>query len=166
MVAASLPGMVPVAVGSRLTMSSPLDWVAPAGAAAALVGALALAGAVSAVAGFRVRRAPTWGCGGVLSANTEYSAAAFSKPLMMIFEAIYRPTREVQTVGDPHFPSGVTYRSEIEATFEDFVYRPLTAAVVSMAHRLRVIQAGSLHAYLAYVLLLGLALLVWLGGGQ
>jgi hypothetical protein len=29
---------------------------------------------------------------------------------------------------------------------------------------MRVLQAGSLHAYLAYVLVLGVLLLVWLGG--
>jgi hypothetical protein len=38
--------------------------------------------------------------------------------------------------------------------------------VLGAAERLKVIQAGSLHAYLAYVLLLGIALLVWLGGGR
>ena len=29
---------------------------------------------------------------------------------------------------------------------------------------MKVLQAGSLHAYLGYVLLLGAALLIWLGG--
>ena len=50
--------------------------------------------------GYAVRRAPTWGCGGELTARTEYTATAFSKPLMMIFGAIYRPTREVSRVGE------------------------------------------------------------------
>jgi hypothetical protein len=31
---------------------------------------------------------------------------------------------------------------------------------------MKVLQAGSLHAYLAYVLLLGVVLLLWLGGGR
>jgi hypothetical protein len=31
---------------------------------------------------------------------------------------------------------------------------------------MKVIQAGSLHAYLAYVLVLGIVLLLWLGGGR
>jgi hydrogenase-4 component B len=113
-----------------------------------------------------VRRAPTWGCGGELSARTEYTATAFSKPLMMIFSAIYRPTREVQAVGEAYFPSEVTYRAKIEPTFERFLYGPLTRGVLQVAERLKVIQAGSLHAYLAYVLLLGVALLLWLGGNR
>jgi hydrogenase-4 component B len=113
---------------------------------------------------YAVRRAPTWGCGGELSARTEYTATAFSKPLMMIFSAIYRPTREVSRVGEvsPYFPSEVRYRAEIEPTFERFVYGPLTRGVLGAAERLKAIQAGSLHAYLAYVMALVVALVVLL----
>jgi hypothetical protein len=46
------------------------------------------------------------------------------------------------------------------------VYGPLTRGVLGAAERMKVIQAGSLHAYLAYVLLLGIGLLLWLGGGR
>ena len=120
--------------------------------------------------GFRgaaVRRVPTWGCGGELSARTEYTATAFSKPLMMIFGAIYRPTREVSRVEvSPYFPREVRYRAEIEPTFERFVYGPLTRGVLGAAERMKVIQAGSLHAYLAYVIVLvvGLVVLLWWRG--
>jgi hypothetical protein len=38
--------------------------------------------------------------------------------------------------------------------------------VLGTAERMKVIQAGSLHAYLAYVLVLGIVLLLWLGGGR
>lgn len=60
---------------------------------------------------------------------------------------------------------GVGYLAHaIGAPFERHVYRPATRAVLAAAGRLRVIQAGSLHAYLAYVLVLGVILLWWLGG--
>jgi hydrogenase-4 component B len=113
-----------------------------------------------------VRRAPTWGCGGELNARTEYTATAFSKPLMLIFRAIYRPTREVQAVGEAYFPREVRYRAEIEPTFERFVYGPLTRGVLGVAERMKVIQAGSLHAYLAYViaLVVSLVVLLWWRG--
>ena len=112
-----------------------------------------------------IRRAPTWGCGGLLGARTEYTATAFSKPLMMIFRAVYRPTREVEALAkvSPYFPYEVRYRVEIEPTFERYVYEPLTDRVLRMAERLKVLQAGSLHAYLGYVivLVLSLVLMVW-----
>jgi hydrogenase-4 component B len=170
-VAGSLPGVRPapeMVRGFFAIAPGPghFDHLAPAWVALAVLGGLALAGVMSLVAGYAVRRAPTWGCGGELSARTEYTATAFSKPLMMIFRAVYRPTRAVETVGGAHFPREVKYRAEIEPTFERFLYGPLTRGVLGAAERMRVIQAGSLHAYLAYVLLLGILLLLWLGGGR
>jgi hypothetical protein len=66
---------------------------------------------------------------------------------------VYRPTREVETVGEAHFPRGVRYRAETEPTFERFLYRPVTRGVLGLAERMKVIQAG-------------IALLLWLGGGR
>ena len=112
------------------------------------------------------RRVPTWGCGGQLTARAEYTATAFSKPLMMIFRAVYRPTRDVETLAEvsPYFPKEVRYRSAIEPTFEQYVYGPLGRGVMRAAGGMKVLQAGSLHAYLAYVLVLGVLTLIWLGG--
>jgi hydrogenase-4 component B len=170
-VAASLPGVRPapeMVRGPFAIAPGPghFDHLDPPLVALVVLLAAGLAGVLSVAARYRVRRAPTWGCGGELTARTEYTAAAFSKPLMMIFSAIYRPTREVQTVGETYFPREVRYRAEIEPTFERFVYGPLTRGVLAAAERMKVIQAGSLHAYLAYViaLVLSLVLLLWWGG--
>jgi hydrogenase-4 component B len=84
---------------------------------------------------------------------------------MMIFQAVYRPTRHVDALADvsPYFPREVRYHAEIEPTFERYVYGPVTSAVWRVADTLKVLQAGSLHAYLAYViaLVIGLVLFVW-----
>jgi hydrogenase-4 component B len=136
-------------------------------AALAFVAALGLAAVLAARAAFARRPAPTWGCGGELTAEAEYTATAFSKPLMLIFGAIYRPTREVSTLETtPYYAREVRYRAEVEPTFERFVYRPLTRGVLRAAERMRVIQAGSLHAYLGYVmaLVLFLVVLLWWRG--
>jgi hydrogenase-4 component B len=149
-------------------VSSPIsfDHVAPVMLAGALLAASGVAVALARRRGVALRRVPTWGCGGQLTAATEYTATAFSKPLMMIFRAIYRPTREVETLTEvsPYFPREVRYRAAIEPTFERYVYRPLVDAVLRVAEGMKVLQAGSLHAYLAYVLVLGVLLLLWLGG--
>jgi hydrogenase-4 component B len=170
-VAGSLPGVRPATETLRGWCAiapgpARFDHLAPPLVALALLVGLALAWALSRSPAYAPRRAPTWGCGGELSARTEYTATAFSKPLRMMFRAVYRPSREVRTVGAAHFPREVTYRSEIEPTFERFLYRPLARGVLGLAERMKVIQAGSLHAYLAYVLVLGIALLLWLGGEQ
>ncbi len=185
-VMASLPGLQPRAdlawgdlgmtsmmsmtsVASIASASSQVGWfdhVVPMGIGAALVGGLAVAGLLTARRGLAARRVPTWGCGGELDARTEYTATAFSKPLMMIFRAVYRPTREVEALAEvsPYFPQEVRYRSAIEPTFERYVYGPLVRGVLRVADGMKVLQAGSLHAYLAYVLVLAVMLLMWLGG--
>ncbi len=136
-------------------------------AAVAIAAALGLAAVLATRAAFARRPAPTWGCGGELTAEAEYTATAFSKPLMLIFGAIYRPTREVSTLETaPYYAREVRYRAEVEPTFERFVYRPATRGLLRLAERMRVIQAGSLHAYLGYVmaLVLFLVVLLWWRG--
>jgi hydrogenase-4 component B len=136
-------------------------------AALAFALAFGLAAVLAALAAFARRPVPTWGCGGALTAEAEYTATAFSKPLMLIFAAIYRPTREVSTLETArYYASEVRYRAEVEPTFERFVYRPLTRSVLGLATRMRFIQAGSLHAYLGYVmaLVLFLVILLWWRG--
>jgi hydrogenase-4 component B len=164
----SLPGLEPredMALGGW-GMASGLgrfDHVVPGMLGLALLGAL---GAAMLLTKRRARRVPTWGCGGELTARAEYTASAFSRPLMMIFQAVYRPTHEVEALAEvsPYFPREVRYRAEIEPTFERYFYRPLLRAVLRAASGMKVLQAGSLHAYLAYVLVLAVILLMWLGG--
>jgi hydrogenase-4 component B len=160
---ASFPGLQPQAatVTSGLGMASGdgrFDHVVPLVFAAVLVCGIALA--VARRAAWAVRRVPTWGCGGELSAQTEYTATAFSKPLMMIFRAVYRPTRQVESLSgvSPYFPQEVRYHAHIEPTFERYIYGPLLRVILRLAGGMRVLQAGSLHTYLAYVT----ALVVWL----
>jgi hydrogenase-4 component B len=170
-VASSLPGLHPAPEMVRGVFAiapgpGHFDHLAPPLLAVAVLVAMGASLVLSLFSGYRVRRVATWGCGGELSARTEYTATAFSKPLMLIFSAIYRPTREVQAVGEAYFTQEVKYRSEIEPTFERFVYGPLTRGVLQAAERMKVIQAGSLHAYLAYViaLVVSLVLLLWWRG--
>ena len=156
-----LPHQPDVARGSlaMATGGGSFDHVAPL-VLAIVVGGGILAAFAMTRSRVAVRLAPTWGCGGELSARTEYTATAFSKPLMMIFRAVYRPTRQVEALGDvsPYFPREVRYHAHIEPTFERYVYGPLVRAVLRIADGMKVLQAGSLHAYLAYVI----ALVVWL----
>jgi hydrogenase-4 component B len=170
-VTASLPGLQPPAamMWDGLGMSSGLpsfDYVVPVIFGLAFVGGLIGSAALTGRRAVAVRQAPTWGCGGELTPSSEYTATAFSKPLLMIFGAVYRPTRQVDAVAEvsPYFVHEVRYRAEIEPTFERYLYSPLLRGVVRLAGGMKVLQAGSLHAYLAYVLVLAVILLMWLGG--
>ena len=109
-------------------------------------------------------RGPAWDCGlPGLTAENEYTATAFSKALRMIFSALYQPRREIQQVFDvsPYFPREIHFESEIESTFEKRLYGPLQEIIFWFSTRMRAIQAGSIHVYLAYVFITLIALMVW-----
>ncbi len=107
---------------------------------------------------------PTWDCGlSGLTAQNEYTAFAFSKPLRMIFAALYQPHREIQAEYDvsPYYPKKITFESEIESPFEERLYVPLQKLILGIATRMRGIQAGSIHAYLAYIFITLILLLLF-----
>ena len=107
---------------------------------------------------------PAWDCGlPGLTADNEYTATAFSKPLRMIFSALYRPRREIQAEYEvsPYYPSAIRFESEIEPTFEKHIYGPLRERIMAAANRMRGIQAGSIHAYLAYIFITLVLLLLF-----
>jgi hydrogenase-4 component B len=107
---------------------------------------------------------PVWDCGlPGLTADNEYTATAFSKPLRMIFSALYRPRREIQAEYEvsPHYPSAIRFESEIERTFEKRLYDPLRERIMAAANRMKGIQAGSINLYLAYIFITLILLLLF-----
>jgi hydrogenase-4 component B len=140
--------------------------VSTAGIAAMLVLLSAVPGLLRLVWGRQGRRVtgPAWDCGlpGLTAAN-EYTATGFSKPIRMIFSALYRPRREIQAEYEvsPYYPTAIRFESEIEPAFEKHFYDPFVAAMIHLARRMRTVQAGSVHAYLAYIFIALIALLLF-----
>lgn len=121
-----------------------------------LVGAAALALAlVGLFRGFGAKRySKTWGCGLSLSSRMEYTATGFVQPIKRVFSTIYQPTVKLETEflqESKYFAKRRHFAFHIEPLFETFLYRPIVGFVFDLADRLRVIQAGSLHLYLAYM---------------
>ena len=107
---------------------------------------------------------PAWDCGlPGLTASNEFTATAFSKPLRMIFAALFRPRREIQAEFDvsPYYPKAIHFESEIQPTFETHFYAPLRVGILAVAARMRRIQTGSIHAYLAYIFVTLILLLIF-----
>ncbi len=114
--------------------------------------------------GTRVRRGPTWDCGlQGLTPRMEYTATGFSKPIRMIFKALFRPRREVQREYDfsPYFAKNLRFESHVEEVFQTRIYRPLNWLVWRVSRRMRALQAGSLQAYLIYIFVTLLLLLLF-----
>ena len=114
--------------------------------------------------GTTVRRGPTWDCGlQGLTPRMEYTATGFSKPIRMIFKALFRPRREVQREYDfsPYFAKNLRFDSHVEEVFQTRIYRPLTWLVWRVARKMRALQAGSLQAYLIYIFVTLILLLLF-----
>jgi len=108
-----------------------------------------------------VVRADTWDCGTPLTARNEYTATGHSQPLARLFSALYRGRTSVKVTGaSPLIPERTTYSSEIEPVFERYLYDPVSKAAVFLSSKVSVIQMGSIQAYLAYIFVVLLALLV------
>jgi len=112
----------------------------------------------------KVRLGPTWDCGlRGLTPNMEYTATGFSKPIRMIFKALFRPRREVQREYDysPYFAKNLRFESHIEEAFVTRLYRPLNRGILRLSRRMRGLQAGSIQAYLIYIFVTLLLLLMF-----
>jgi hydrogenase-4 component B len=112
----------------------------------------------------RTRIGQTWACGQPgLTPQMEYTATGFSKPIRMIFKALFRPRREVQREYDfsPYYAKTIRFESHVEEIFQTRIYRPLNRLVLRLSRRLRALQAGSLQAYLIYIFITLLLLLLF-----
>lgn len=107
------------------------------------------------LAGKTTRRVDeTWGCGVTLEPRMEYTGTSFSKPVRIIFKQLLEFDRRVETTYDTwsYFPKKITYRAEHKPFFESRIYEPLTRFSLVVANLIRRVQTGSIHSYLAYIL--------------
>lgn len=117
----------------------------------------------------RVRRAKTWGCGLPLSSRTQYTAMGYAQPLRSIFGHFLVP--HAQQVHDdatlpPYFKREMRYQVHMTSLIDTVLYRPVSRAVMGAMRQVTRIQTGSVHLYLAYILVsLLLALLLMKGLG-
>ncbi len=106
----------------------------------------------------------TWGCGINLTARMEYTATGFVQPIKRVFGAIYQPTVKLETElleESRYFAKRRQFEFHIEPVFQKYLYDPVVAFFIGMAERLRVIQGGSLHLYLAYIFVTLIVLLLF-----
>jgi hypothetical protein len=115
------------------------------------------------------KRYITWECGfGPLGARTQYTATSFAQPIVRLFGGLYRYVLRIELQGwdRRHFPEEVEVSMTHEPYLETRVYAPLLRSIQRLAGIVIMrLQAGSIHQYLLYMLLV-LALLCWVGYRQ
>ena len=127
---------------------------------AALMGAVILGGTL------RKRIYKTWGCGLNVTPRMEYTATAFVQPIKRVFSTVYQPMVKLETEfleESRYFAKHRRFAVHIEPVFQKYLYDPVITFVSTVADRLRVIQAGSLHLYLTYIFITLILLLLITG---
>ncbi|MCX7745479.1 MAG: hydrogenase 4 subunit B [Clostridia bacterium] len=105
--------------------------------------------------GVKERKYGTWDCGfTALNSRMQYSSTGFSKPIRIVFRALFRPTRDLhlEEGPSPYYPKTLKYQVSTEPIFEKYLYRPVIDKFFNFAKKLRLtIQTGSVHIYLTYI---------------
>lgn len=107
-----------------------------------------------------VRVSEPWSCGVTLQPDMQYSGGALVKPLRVMFKGLLRPQREVTREDNGYFPRVIHYEARLSPVYEKYLYAPASRVLLAVSDRLRRIQAGSVQAYLAYILVTLALLLV------
>lgn len=130
--------------------------------AAAVLGFVTAAGSGRKV----VRRVcNTWDCGfGEINARMEYTAASLSQPIRSVFKTLYKPHtavhKEYHYNSNPYSKKSVHVESTTRDIFEEKLYSPSTRVAIAFFDKIRKIQTGKVNAYLLYVMLTLLLLLL------
>ena len=111
------------------------------------------------------RKVGTWDCGfDGLNSRMQYTATGFSKPLRIVFSILYRPGRkvEIEEGVSSYFPTSIKYKVWTEPIFEKYFYDPVLRLVRNFSSKIiYLVQTGSVHAYLIYIFIAVLALMLY-----
>ncbi|KNZ41791.1 proton-conducting transporter membrane subunit [Acetobacterium bakii] len=111
------------------------------------------------------RKYGTWDCGfEALNSRMQYTATGFSKPLRIVFSILYRPGRKVEIEEgiSSYFPTSIKYKVWTEPIFEKYFYNPVLNMVSKISLKIiNTVQTGSIHAYLIYIFIAVLTLMLY-----
>lgn len=111
-----------------------------------------------------IRRAPsglTWDCGyAAPSTRMQYSSSSFAEMLVKLFGWALQPKVHRPKI-DALFPKDADFESHVDDTVLEKAVRPATRAVAWLFSWGRYLQSGSLQAYLMYILIVIVFLLLW-----
>lgn len=139
----------------------PLRWVGALGFA--LIGLCLIGGAAlwTRLQGDLTTTSVTWGCGYLApTPRMQYTSTSFGELLVMLFRWVVRPKVASPSIREL-FPRAAAYRSEVPDSVLQRVVLPAMRWLGGRVLFFRVFQQGSLQAYLFYILVILMLLLIW-----
>lgn len=132
-----------------------------------VLGIILIACALERILGGKIKKRiyNTWDCGSRLNPRMQYTAAAFSKPIEMIFKNIYRSREKIDTNyyndGTKYFAKQMKYEAALTEIYGKYLYSPIADTIVFFSKEMRRIQYGNVHIYLLYIFITLIALLLF-----
>jgi len=112
----------------------------------------------------KIKIGRTWDCGTDLNSRMEITATGFSRSIIMMFHGILKPTKqaeiEYRDADMRYFPKGSVVRLEIKDIYGDYFYKPVQNLIRKISEYAKQIQSGNVNAYILYIFLTLLVLLL------
>lgn len=110
----------------------------------------------------------TWDCGfGSLSERTQYTATSLTEPLRRVFGIFYKPNneiaREFYLEQSQYRIKSVNVISSTRNIFDEKIYPKAVSASLAILDKIRRIQTGKANAYVLYIMIALVALLLFAG---
>jgi hydrogenase-4 component B len=115
----------------------------------------------------KVEIADTWDCGTPLSPRNEYTAVGYAQPVDRVFGGVYRPTSQITTVNttSPYIFKEKKFEGKEKIDlYETYFFGPVARGIKAVANWVKRIQNGSISAYLCYILVALVIVLIFFVG--
>jgi len=111
----------------------------------------------------------TWDCGfGSLSDRTQYTATSLAEPIRRIFTVFYKSkneiTNEFYSDKNQYIKKSINVNSTTRNIFEE-LYESITSVSLFVLDKIRKIQTGKVNAYILYIMIALISLMVAMGAG-
>jgi hydrogenase-4 component B len=145
----------------RLAALAPLGWIT-------IMGVLLIAGMLAGIVALKSRlrhsvvvERATWSCGYLApTARMQYTSSSFAQMIVALFGWALRP-RVRRSTQLAMFPSKSEFHSEVPDAVLDEAVLPVFRVGAWLVTSLRVFQQGSIQAYLLYIFVALITLLLW-----
>jgi len=105
----------------------------------------------------------TWDCGTDLNGRMEITATGFSRSIIIIFKRILRPTKQNLIELDnnnAYIQKTNTVKLGIKDVYHTYFYYPIQEFFVKTSGYIKMIQSGNINAYVLYIFLILVALIL------
>ncbi len=113
----------------------------------------------------------TWDCGfGSLSEKTQYTATSLAEPIRRIFGVFYKPHNDIAaefyTKKNLYLKKSINVISTTRNIFDEKLYGKTISGSLFVLNKIRKIQSGKVNAYILYIMVTLVALLLFVGFGM